>query len=49
LIREIRGMMGVGVKQSTAAVAPKKRMEIRSAFAAGGAKKAWHTCTPAIF
>jgi hypothetical protein len=34
--------MGVGAKHSTAAVGRKKRMEIRSAFAAGGgAKKPW--------
>jgi hypothetical protein len=50
LIREMRGMMGVGVKHSTATVTWKKRMEIQSAFAAGGGtKKAWHMCTSSIF
>jgi hypothetical protein len=32
----MRGMKGMGVKHYTAAVARKKRMEIRSAVAAGG-------------
>jgi hypothetical protein len=50
LIREMRGRIGVEVKHSTATVARKKRMEIRSAFAAGGgAKKSWHMCAPSIF
>jgi hypothetical protein len=46
----MRAMMGVGVNLSTAAVARKKRMEIRSAFATDrGAKKAWHICAPSVF